>query len=175
MGNKEKKTEKMLQVLFAVSAFSSVILCYSLPQWEELNCEANHKYFFSDSTLNWQDAREECELYGGWLLSINILQEQNCLVRHASKAVQDGWFWHDATDRETESVYVHAKDNSDLTWVPHRWRCSSSTNDIYSYVYDYVIIGLYGKAQSATGAWCAEPETNVYYYICEGLISNKDS
>ena len=164
----------MLQILFAALAFSPVILSYSLPQWQELNCEANHKYYFSDSTLNWQDAREVCELYGGWLLSINSLQEQNCLVRHAMTAVHHGWFWHDATDKETESIYVHAKDNSDLTWVPHRWRCGS-TNNIYTDIDDYLLIGLFGDTHSETGAWCTRQETIKTYYICEGLISNIDS
>ena len=75
-----------------------------------------------------------------------------------------------ATDRDTESVYVHALDGSDLTWIPHLWRCSSATENIYSNSNDYVLLGLFGETSLGTGAWCAEPETNKYYFICEGLI-----
>ena len=67
----------------------------SLPGWQDLQCEEGHKYLFSDVMHTWQDARDECELYGGWLLSINSLQEQNCLVRFAKTSVHDSWFWHD--------------------------------------------------------------------------------
>ena len=74
-----------------------------------------------------------------------------------------------ATDRDTESVYVHALDGSDLTWIPHLWRCSTSEN-IVGTIGDYVVLGLYGEADAMTGAWCAEPETNKYFFICEGLI-----
>ena len=45
-----------------------------------------------------------------------------------------------ATDRDTESVYVHAVDGSDLTWIPHLWRCSSATENIYSNSNDYVLL-----------------------------------
>ena len=76
-------------------SFSLTVSC-SLPGWEELQCEEGHKYLFSDIKLTWQDARVECELYGGWLLSINSMQEQNCLVRFSlSSGLHTGWFWHD--------------------------------------------------------------------------------
>ena len=67
-----------------------------LPSWHNLNCEEGHKYLFSDETRPWQDARDECELYGGWLLDINSQREQNCLVRFAhSSGLHTGWYWHD--------------------------------------------------------------------------------
>merc|ERR1712154_242721 len=105
---------KMLPILFAIGVLSASVSSSFLPQWQELNCEANHKYLFADVTHTWQDAREECALYGGWLLSIDSMQEQNCLLKYAKTNVQSGWFWHDATDSETEGVYVHAKDKLDL-------------------------------------------------------------
>ena len=83
-------------ILFPILVTFSMTVCgSSLPEWQNINCETGHKYFFSDVTHTWQDAREECELYGGWLVSINSLQEQNCLVRYAKISVQNGWFWHD--------------------------------------------------------------------------------
>ena len=77
-----------------------VLVCWTVSGtsssgWEDLQCEAGHRYLFSDVARTWQEAREECELYGGWLLSINSLQEQNCLVRFAKTSVQDGLFWND--------------------------------------------------------------------------------
>ena len=76
-----------------------------------------------------------------------------------------------ATDRDTESVYVHALDGSDLTWIPHLWRCNEgSKGNIYSYTDDYVDLGLFGESSYSTGAWCAIPETEKRYFICEGLI-----
>ena len=82
------------------TAFTLGLLCLtvsgsSLPSWHDLNCEEGHKYFFSDETRTWQEAREECQLYGGWLLDINSQREQNCLVRYAHSAGIAAWFWHD--------------------------------------------------------------------------------
>ena len=74
-----------------------------------------------------------------------------------------------ATDRDTESVYVHALDGSDLAWIPHLWRCNSVEN-IYGSICDYVLLGLFDEANYQTGAWCAYPETYKGYFICEGLI-----
>ena len=68
----------------------------SLSGWQDLGCEEGHKYLFSDKYRHWQEAREECELYGGWLVDINSQREQNCLVRFAhSSGLHAGWFWHD--------------------------------------------------------------------------------
>ena len=80
----------------------------SLPGWENLQCERGHKYLFSDVYHTWQDARDECELYGGWLLSINSQQEQNCLVRFAhSSGLHTGWFWHDGNFVYSTFYVVH--------------------------------------------------------------------
>merc|ERR550532_666127 len=162
----------MFRNIFLLSFSLSLVLSSgsSLPGWEDLQCEEGHKYLFSDTSHTWQDAREECELYGGWLLSINSLQEQNCLVRFAkTSGLHHGWFWHDATDRDTESVYVHASHGSDLTWIPHLWRCSKTSGTGVD-IYDFVLLGLHGDVSQddyMTGAWCTRPETSNYYFICE--------
>ena len=44
--------------------------------------------------LTWEQARAECTLYGGWLLNIGNLQEQNCLMK-AGRAFGDAWYWTD--------------------------------------------------------------------------------
>ena len=53
-----------------------------------------------------------------------------------------------ATDRDTESVYVHAVDGSDLTWIPHLWRCEKEEENIYHETDDYLILGLYGEGDA---------------------------
>ena len=86
----------MLDSLLYLGVLTLTVSGSSLPGWEDLQCEEGHKYLFSDTSHTWQDARDECELYGGWLLSINSLQEQNCLVRFAkTSGLHHGWFWHD--------------------------------------------------------------------------------
>ena len=79
------------------------ILCFTLhflnvdcvPEWQNLECEENHKYLFSDLALNWFEAQTECELYGGWLVNIGGFKEQNCLLRYGQSQLYDSWFWHD--------------------------------------------------------------------------------
>ena len=34
----------------------------------------------------------ECELYGGWLVDINSLEEQNCLLRHGNAQGYNTWY-----------------------------------------------------------------------------------
>ena len=46
------------------------------------DCQKGHKYLFSEDTRSWQDAKEECELYGGWLVDIRSQAEANCLMRY---------------------------------------------------------------------------------------------
>merc|ERR1712141_146747 len=99
---------KMFHSLLNLGILSLTVSGSSLPGWEELQCEGRHKYLFSDVRLTWQDAREECELYGGWLLSINTMQEQNCLVRFAhSSGLHTGWFWHDGNFVYSTFYVVH--------------------------------------------------------------------
>ena len=173
-------------ILFSVLYLS--VSASSLPSWHDLQCEPGHKYLFSDLYHTWQDAREECELYGGWLLSINSQQEQNCLVRFAhSSGLQAGWFWHDGgiyfslkklvsivlflvNDAADEGILVHARDNSDLTWVNHLFSCGGQSY-MYHRGYDYYMLGLFGENDRATGAWCDVDETySSAYFICEGLV-----
>ena len=46
-------------------------------------------------THSWEDAFGECELYGGWLVRIDTLQEQNCLMRHGKSEGYNAWYWTD--------------------------------------------------------------------------------
>merc|ERR1712062_471202 len=96
----------MLVVMFLLLALSLLSLGNTSPGWENLNCQPGHKYLFSEVELSWYGAREECELYGGWLLSIGSRQEQNCLLTHAQDNVRHAWYWHDATDQYTRGVFL---------------------------------------------------------------------
>ena len=55
-------------------------------------------------THSWEDAFGECELCGGWLVSIDSLQEQNCLMRHGKSEGYNAWYW---TDGKTLQIILH--------------------------------------------------------------------
>merc|ERR1719400_2476231 len=103
--------------------FFSLLLCVSsVPEWVDLECEDGHRYLFSTSSLTWSEARGECMLYGGHLVSVNSLQEQNCLLTHAQTAeLAEDWYWTDASDREIEGVFLHTSTNTPVTWLESRW------------------------------------------------------
>ena len=83
-------------VLFSLFFISVVVKGARVPQWQNLNCEEGHKYLFSDVTHTWEDALAECQLYGGWLLSLDSLEEQNCLLRYDNiSPVPTAWYWTD--------------------------------------------------------------------------------
>ena len=83
-------------VLLILSSLISLAFCSSTPEWQELNCAEGHKYLFSEVQMTWEEARGECQLYGGWLVDLRTRKEQNCLLRYAQAAgVPEGWYWHD--------------------------------------------------------------------------------
>ena len=86
------KSHKASLILIFISNFLNI---QCVPEWQNLECEENHKYFFSEATLSWFEAAAECELYGGWLVNIGGFKEQNCLVRYGQSQLYDYWFWHD--------------------------------------------------------------------------------
>ena len=91
-----------------------------------INFKEGHKYLFSEIKHNWVDAAAECELYGGWLVNIESLAEQNCLVRYGNTHGLNAWYWtdgnlylsiymifktpmfHSANDIDSRHVWVHA-------------------------------------------------------------------
>ena len=83
-------------VRLILSSLISLAFCSSTPEWQDLNCEEGHKYLFSEVQMTWEEARGECQLYGGWLVDLRTRKEQNCLLRYAQAAgVPEGWYWHD--------------------------------------------------------------------------------
>ena len=60
---------------------------------------------------SWYDARDECHLYGGWLLSLGSRQEQNCILKFAQDNVRTDWYWHDGEGASAVNMfkYLHFK------------------------------------------------------------------
>ena len=54
------------------------------------------------------DAVAECQLYGGWLVRINSLAEQNCLLKYANTLSLSGntWWWTDG--KNIIHVYLYS-------------------------------------------------------------------
>ena len=67
--------------------------CSKLPEWVELDCSPGHQYLFSNQLLSVSDASDACNLYGGYLLAIDSLREQNCLLKYGKTANLDHWYW----------------------------------------------------------------------------------
>ena len=71
-------------------------------------------------------------------------------------------------DAKTKGVYVHASDNSNpVHYFSPKWTCNDSGN-IYFTSGDAFLIHL--TTNAIAGAWCNEPPTLQYNFICEGLI-----
>ena len=65
----------------------------SAPHWEPL-CDKGHKYLFSEEVANWNDAREMCQLFGGYLARIENRHENNCILAYAQTNQLYAWWWH---------------------------------------------------------------------------------
>merc|ERR1711936_418529 len=152
----------LLTVLFfskseALPSLNSSQVFRTTPSWQEVECryDTKTKYLFSELSLTWEEAKGECQLYGGWLLNLNNLVEQNCLLKHAVTNEISGWFWHDGNGIEIEGLWVHDLDGMDL-WMHTFWSCGSSNNyeNAGRTNGDALLLGLMSNPCCA-GAWCA--------------------
>ena len=106
----------MLSIL-VLSSLVSLVFCSSVPAWQDLNCEAGHRYLFSEVKMTWEEARAECQLYGGWLVDLRSRREQNCLIRYAQAAgVTEDWYWHDGKHTKLTTRYVFTR-SYDCTYL----------------------------------------------------------
>ena len=64
----------------------------STPHWEQL-CHKDHQYLFSEDALDWNEARAMCELYGGYLVRIEDIHENNCLLKYALNNGYENRWW----------------------------------------------------------------------------------
>merc|ERR1719315_517953 len=87
----------------------------SVPHWVSL-CDKGHKYLFSEDALDWNSAKEMCELLGGYLARIENRHENNCLLVHAQNNALHQWWWHSGNDVQTEGYYV-LDEGTEMQWV----------------------------------------------------------
>merc|ERR1719347_389755 len=137
------------------------------PSWQFLECEEGHKYLFSEDTRTWEEARAECQLYGGWLLDISSMEEQYCLMEFAQNFQLFHWWWHDGNDVEYEGVYVHA-DGSHLTWLSPKWVGDSKELGFIGDYNDALLFGTFRDFRA--GAWFEAVTSWSHNYICESLV-----
>merc|ERR1712126_424286 len=87
----------------------------SVPHWVSL-CDKGHKYFFSEEAINWNNAREMCQLLGGYLARIENRHENNCILAYAQTNQLHSWWWHSGNDVDIEGIYKK-DDGSEMQWV----------------------------------------------------------
>merc|ERR1712126_182421 len=142
------------------------------PSWVDLECQAGHKYLYSDDELIWEEARARCELFNGWLVDIGDVHEQNCLMKHAlaTDELHNYYYWTDVNDLETTGVWMHASTDTEVTFFgpksitcwygDENWRPGDGN----------AIVVFMTTNQAGSGVWCNTPSTNSYRYICKALI-----
>merc|ERR1711872_234090 len=139
MGFKDMLQQTIIfSLLLLISPTTAVISNTTTPQWQELSCMPGYKYLFSEITFPWEEARGECELYGGWLVDIESPREQYCLLEYAHSAGIQNWFWTDINDVASEGVYRHAKDNALLGWYNWLWRGNNNSDCPHGLGYDAI-------------------------------------
>jgi hypothetical protein len=94
---------KTILGLATVSFFVSVSTAVSVSSavrntWIEI---CGNQYLLSTDKATWAQAKSNCELFGGYLVQINGVIENNCLLEYGTLR----HFWHSGNDRTTEGVY----------------------------------------------------------------------
>merc|ERR1711962_747366 len=160
----------MLPLLFLLTAVSDAKLQLQdravTPHWEAV---CNTSLLFSEDKKNWEDARGECELYGGNLVQIRNMEINYCILRHAhSKALPADWYWHSGNDIDEEGVYRYNRAGDfpplagDLIlWSPI-WE-NGRPNGAKSQ--NCLLVSL--SSDGYAGQWNDYPCTNVHRYVCQ--------
>jgi len=165
----------MLFLIFSISLMTKNGFS-SYPQWQDLECQAGHKYLFNtEQKHTWEVAIAECRLHGGWLLDITDIAEYNCLIRYGNSQRLDAWFWTDANDQASNGVWVHASTNTELTWINPKWGCAwmNGNRADSGFLGGNVMIMNFSNDKRINGAWCDDSTTNAWNYICKAPISNR--
>jgi len=136
------------------------------PQWVDLECQAGHKYLFvTDEVRNWVEARDYCALFGGWLVDIQDVHEQNCLTRHAyNTGLTDYSYWTDASDLE-DGVWMHTATNSEVTWFGNKGISCGDWTPMGGHA-----ISISLSINRFNGQHCDRDMTHKVNYICKALI-----
>merc|ERR1719369_495251 len=128
------------------------------PSWVTF-CDGS--YLFSEDAKNWQDASDNCLLYGSHLLQIDNMAENYCLLEYAqSQGMKVDYWSHSGNDIEWEGVYRQA-DGEPILWSP-LWHSGDPDGGTGS---NCLLVRLLGD--SLAGRWWDDPCTNARHYICE--------
>eukprot|EP00092_Neocalanus_flemingeri_P048939 GFUD01056073.1.p1 GENE.GFUD01056073.1~~GFUD01056073.1.p1 ORF type:complete len:152 (+),score=24.19 GFUD01056073.1:72-527(+) len=120
------------------------------------------RYYFSENSATWTEAIGFCQRYGGHLLQIENIQENNCLLKEAMSRNKAGVWWHNANDRQVEGVLRHG-DGGDVLWQPWWYGDigrpdGGSSEDCFS---------VYISGNTYAGVWNDRPCSFNLKYICE--------
>merc|ERR1711997_473798 len=126
------------------------------PHWEPL-CDKQHQYLFSDESIDWESAREMCELLAGYLVRIDNRHENNCLLNCTMNNGIHAWWWTSGNDILTEGLYVF-EDGTEMEWVS-RWLNTDGAAQ------DGIIFNTDNNAYA--GSWQDYSITSNMRYICE--------
>merc|ERR1711976_398907 len=128
----------------------------SAPRWESL-CDKGHKYLFSEETVNWNDAREMCQLLGGYLARIENRHENNCILAFAQTNQLHTYWWHSGNDVDIEGIYK-MDNGSEMQWVSNFCYMDGAK-------YDALLIRTYNDVYAR--CWQDYPISHGAHYICE--------
>ena len=130
---------------------------------------------FSDVTNNRTHSWAECELYGGWLVQINDLEEYNCLLRDGKilevNDLGEGWYWTDANDVEDLGYWTHAYDGSSVSFFAPTLGCGCTEANC-RFGGDAILMNI-GGDRHYRGNYCDFQSTKVFPFICEGVIGSQ--
>merc|ERR1711973_467005 len=172
MGNMRGVVSTLLLICFQLALLEEISEAENkdlVPHWQNLECEEGYKYLFSEIEHNWNDARAECELYGGWLVDVNSIEEHNCIMRYGKSQGFDKEFWIDANDQASRGTWVHASTGKDLTWINPKWTCGCSGNLFCSSSGDAMVM-MIRNSLPVNGGWCDVQSPNIYNFICKAPI-----
>merc|ERR1719348_751845 len=170
----------MLYILFFGLTLFSYSLCSSSnetelqskqPSWVELECQPGSKYLFSDDLLIWEEARARCGLYNGWLVDIQDVHEQNCLMEYAltTDGIGDIAYWTDANDFEITGVWKHASSDTEVKFFGSK-SITCYNEGKWGPGIGNAILFYTSSNHPYSGIWCNTPSTSAFHYICEAYI-----
>ena len=81
----------------------------STPHWEQLcRKDLDHKYLFSEEAVDWNNARAMCELLGGYLVRIEDIHENNCLLKYALNNGYENRWWTSGNLSNTYRTFFYS-------------------------------------------------------------------
>merc|ERR1712179_481393 len=135
------------------------------PSWVTF-CDGS--YLFSEDAKNWQDASDNCLLYGSHLLQIDNMAENYCLLEYAqSQGLSAAGWWHSGNDIQSEGVYRQANGEF-ILWTPmwSDWLGHEPEHEP-NQGREANCLGITISNDAYAGKWWDEICTTAHPYICE--------